>query len=65
MVVCHVFFARPDQLHRCPRHLHRDQHRLFDVVVEAATAEPAAEEQLVHVAFGDRQARGLGDDGER
>ena len=56
MVVRHVLLARPDQLNRRSRHLHRDQYRLFDVIVEAPAAEAAAEEQLVHVAFGDRQA---------
>ena len=51
--VGHVFFARPQKLHRRPRHLFGDQHRLGHIVVEgAAPAEAAARAQrLVDLAF--------------
>ncbi len=51
----HVFFARPDELHRRAGHLLGDQHGLADIVRPAAPAEAAAEHHLGHVALGDRQ----------
>ena len=57
--VRHVLFARPDQLDRRAGHLLGDRDRLLHVVVGGAPAESAAEQHLVHVAFGDRQAGGL------
>ena len=55
--VDHVLLARPKELDRSARHLLGHQHRLPDVVLRGrATAESAAEERLVDLAFGDRQA---------
>src|SRR5215471_5927003 len=63
-VVRHVLFARPHQLDRRARHLHRDSYRLARVVRENAAAEPATEQRLVDIAFIDRQARGFGNCGK-
>ena len=64
--VQHVFLARPDELDRRAWHLLRDGDRLAHPVVHgAAAAEPAAQEQLVDVAFRERQIGGLGSGGER
>ena len=52
----HVLLTRPEQLHRCARHLLGDVDRLMHVVLErAAPAEAAAEVDLVHFAFVGRQ----------
>ncbi len=59
--VQHVLLARPDELHRRARHLLRDRDRLAHPVVHgAATAEAAAERQLVDLALRLRQPGGLG-----
>ena len=63
--VLHVVFARPQQFDRRARHLLGDRDRLPDIVGHAATAEAAAEHQLVNLAFFGRQTRGFQHRGER
>ena len=64
LTVRHVLFARPDELDRRARHLLGDQHGLADIIRTAAPAEATAQQQLVDVALGDRQARGFRRGGE-
>ena len=64
--VRHVLFARPDELHRRAGHFLGDDHGLAHPVVDGAAAtEAAAEQQLVHLALRERQARCLGGRGQR
>ena len=64
--VQHVLFARPDELDRRAGHLLGDGHDLAHPVVHrAAATEAAAQQQLVDVALGKRQAGGLGGRGQR
>ena len=64
-VVRHILLARPDQLHRTPGNLFRDQHGLARVVLLAAPAETTAEMQLVHLHIGQLHAGRLGRRGKR
>ena len=64
--VRHVFFARPDELDRRARHLLGDRDRLaHPIVYGAAAAEAAAQQQLVDLAFRERQFGGLRRRGQR
>ena len=63
--VLHVVFARPQQLDRRARHLLGDGNGLPDIVGHAATAEAAAEDQLVNLALFGGQAGGFQHRGER
>src|SRR5439155_24307198 len=65
-VVRLIFLAAPDQLDWSVGEFLRDRDRLMHVVLRAtAPAEAAAELVAVHLALGERDARGSRQGGER